>query len=252
MKFTVDGTILQTLSIELDLNESIFSQSSMMAWMNDKMKMETHTGGGFFEGIKRSMGGGSFFVTQFTSRGHGQIAFAPRFPGKILSKTLAAGESFICRKETFLCAESSIHLDIAFQKKFGAGLFGGEGFVLQKVTGPGTVWLDLSGEVIVKDLKPGEKLLVHPGHVGIQSSTIDFDIQMVSGIKNIIFGGEGLFLANLTGPGRVWLQSMPIQNFAEEISRHLPERSNSHNVDNSMDAGSMVGGLIKGIIDGDR
>ena len=250
MKFTVEGTILQTLSIDLDIHESIFSQTSMMAWMNDKIKMETHTNGGFIEGIKRSMGGGSFFITEFTSRGHGQIAFAPKFPGKILSKTLVAGESFICRKESFLCAEKSIHLDIDFQKKIGAGLFGGEGFILQKVTGPGTVWLDLSGEVIMKELKDGEKLFVHPGHIGIQSPTIDFDIEMVSGFKNILFGGEGLFLATLTGPGRVWLQSMPIINLAQEIGRHLPERNSSSSNSPAGDGGALVGGLISGLLGG--
>ena len=252
MKYTVNGTILQTLSIDLDANESIYSQTSMMAWMNNNIKMDTHTGGGLFEGLKRTMGGGSFFITEFSSRGNGNIAFAPKFPGTIIAKTLTAGESLICRKEAFLCAEKSVHLEIAFQKKLGAGLFGGEGFILQKVSGPGTVWLDLSGEVILKELKEGEKLFVHPGHIGIQSPSVDFDIQLVSGIKNIFFGGEGLFLANLTGPGNVWLQSMPIINLAEEISRHLPERSNAGSPNSSIGGGLIAGGLLGSILGGNN
>jgi uncharacterized protein (AIM24 family) len=133
----------------------------------------------------------------------------------------------VCRKETFLCAQSSVSLDIAFQQRLGAGLFGGIGFVLQKVTGPGVVFLDLSGEVVERDLKPGESLLVQAGHVGIMDPTIRFDIQMVKGFKNILFGGEGLFMAKLVGPGHVALQSMPIMNLAAEIGIYLPEKSGS-------------------------
>jgi uncharacterized protein (AIM24 family) len=133
------------------------------------------------------------------------------------------GEALICRKETFLCAEKSVSLELAWQKRLGAGFFGGEGFILQKVTGPGTVWLDLSGEVVEKQLAPGERLLVHAGHVGIQSPTVEFDIQLMRGFRNVLFGGEGLFLATLTGPGHVWLQSMPIINRAEEVGRDLPQ-----------------------------
>ena len=184
--------------------------------------MDTHTGGGLFAGLKRSFGGGSFFVTDFTANGAGHVAFAPRFPGTIVAAQLQAGQSLICRKETFLVAQKSVTLELAWQKRLGAGFFGGDGFILQKVTGPGIVWLDLSGEVVERDLAPGERLLVHAGHVGVFEPSVSFDIQMVSGFKNILFGGEGLFLATLTGPGHVWLQSMPIINLAEEIGRYLP------------------------------
>ena len=208
--------------------------------------METNTGGGLLSGIKRVFGGGSLFVTTYSANSTGEVAFAPRFPGTILPFDLKAGESILCRKETFLCAQSTVNLEIAFQKKLGAGFFGGEGFIIQKVTGPGTVWLDLSGEVIMRDLKSGERLLVHAGHVGIQSPEIDFDIQMMSGFKNILFGGEGLFLASLTGPGRVWLQSMPIMNLAEEIARYLPR--SSENSISSSSAGGIAGGLLGGVL----
>ena len=227
MKFEISGTVMQTVAIDLDPGEQIYSQTNTMAWMNDAIVMDTHTGGGFLAGLKRSLAGGSLFITDFTAQGPGHVAFAPRFPGTIIAKTLAAGESLICRKETFLCAQKSVTLELAWQRRLGAGFFGGEGFTLQKVTGPGTVWLDLSGEVVEKDLAAGEKLLVHAGHVGIQAPTVEFDIQMVRGFKNVVFGGEGLFLATLTGPGHVWLQSMPIMNLAEEVGRYLPVRKES-------------------------
>jgi uncharacterized protein (TIGR00266 family) len=227
MKYEISGTVMQTVGIDLVSGEQIYSQTNTMAWMNDAVRMDTHTGGGFLAGLKRSLAGGSLFITDFTAEGEGHVAFAPRFPGTIIAKTLAEGESLICRKETFLCAQKSVTLELAWQRRLGAGFFGGEGFTLQKVTGPGTVWLDLSGEVVEKDLAAGEKLLVHAGHVGIQSPTVEFDIQMIRGFRNVVFGGEGLFLATLTGPGHVWLQSMPIMNLAEEVGRYLPPRKES-------------------------
>jgi uncharacterized protein (AIM24 family) len=141
-------------------------------------------------------------------------------------------------------------LAIAFQKRLGAGFFGGEGFVLQQVTGPGLVFLDLSGEVVEKDLAPGERLLVHSGHVGVMDPTIQFDIQMVRGFKNVLFGGEGLFLATLTGPGHVALQSMPIMNLAEEIGRYLPNRSSASSTDAGTTVAAGAAGALLGSIFG--
>jgi uncharacterized protein (TIGR00266 family) len=253
MKYEVSGTVMQTVAIDLAPGEIVFSQTNCMCWMNDQIQMNTNTGGGLFSGIKRSLSGGSLFVTDFTARGNGHVAFAPRFPGKIMPVVLAAGQSLICRKETFLCAEKSVTLAISWQKKIGAGLFGGEGFILQKVTGPGTVFLDLSGEIVEKDLAAGEKLLVHAGHVGVMDPTIQFDIQMVPGFKNIILGGEGLFLATVTGPGHVVLQSMPIMNLAEEIAVYLPQPSGSTSstVGGAVGAAA-VGGILGGLLGGDN
>jgi uncharacterized protein (TIGR00266 family) len=253
MKYEISGTVMQTVAIDLAPNEVVFSQTNCMCWMNDQITMNTNTGGGLFSGIKRSLSGGSLFVTDFTARGNGHVAFAPRFPGKIMPVALAAGQSLICRKETFLCAEKSVSLAISWQKKIGAGLFGGEGFILQKVTGPGTVFLDLSGEIVEKDLAAGEKLLVHAGHVGVMDPTIQFDIQMVPGFKNIILGGEGLFLATVTGPGHVVLQSMPIMNLAEEIAVYLPHPSSSTSstVGGAVGAAA-VGGILGSILGGDN
>lgn len=242
MRYKISGTMMQTVEIDLDPGETVFSQTSCMCWMNDLVAMDTHTGGGFLSGVMRSLGGGSFFITEFTARGNGHVAFAPRFPGAILPIVLQPGQSLICRKETFLVAEKSVQLEIAWQQRFGAGLFGGEGFVLQKVTGPGTVFLDLSGEVVERDLAPGERLLVNAGHVGIMDPSITFDIQMVKGFKNILFGGEGLFLATLTGPGHVALQSMPIMNLAEEIARHMPGGGGDSG------GGKVTSGVVGGIL----
>jgi uncharacterized protein (TIGR00266 family) len=244
MHFNLSGTVMQTLEIDLASGETVYSQTNCMCWMNDFIEMDTHTGGGFLAGLKRSFGGGSFFVTEFKSRGAGHVAFAPRFPGTILAMPLRDGQSLVCRKETFLCAEMSVKLELAWQKRLGAGFFGGEGFILQKVTGPGTVWLDLSGEVVHRDLQAGERLLVNAGHVGVIDPSVGFDIQMIKGFRNILFGGEGLFLATLTGPGHVALQSMPIMNLAEEIGRYLPLASGGE----SGGGGSLTSGAIGGIL----
>jgi uncharacterized protein (TIGR00266 family) len=254
MQFQVSGTVMQTVAIELEAGETVYSQTNSMAWMSDSIAMDTHTGGGLFAGIRRSLSGGSLFITDFTARAAGHISFAPRFPGTILPRRLAAGESLILRKETFLCAEKSVALEIAWQQRVGAGFFGGEGFILQKVTGPGTVWLDLSGEVVERTLVASERLLVHAGHVGIQEPSVQFDVQLVPGFRNILFGGEGLFLATLTGPGRVWLQSMPIMNLAEEIGRYLPQsgdRSGSSSALGATAATVAVGGLLGSLFGND-
>jgi uncharacterized protein (TIGR00266 family) len=235
MRYDISGTVMQTVSIDLDRGERIVSQTHQMAWMSDGIAMDTHTGGGLFAGLKRAMSGGSLFITEYIAEAPGHVAFAPRFPGP------------------FLCAEYSVSLDIAFQQRFGAGLFAGEGFILQRVTGPGTVFLDLSGEVVEKDLRPGERLRVHAGHIGVQEPTVETDIQMVRGFRNVLFGGEGLFLATLTGPGKVWLQSMPILNLAEEIARHLPgnEEARGSGLGAALGggaAGAAIGGILGGIL----
>jgi len=256
MRFEISGTVMQTVGVDLAPGETIYSQTATMAWMTSGMRMHTNTGGGLFAGLKRSLTGGSFFVTDFTAEGGaGHVAFAPRFPGTILARTLRAGESLICRKETFLCAEKSVTFELAWQQRIGSGFFGGAGFILQKVTGPGTVFLDLSGEVITKQLAAGERLLVHAGHVGVHEPRVSFDIQMVPGFRNILFGGEGLFLASLTGPGEVHLQSMPILNLAEEIARYMPgneQRSNLGKVGAGVATAGVLGGVLGSILGGDN
>ncbi len=256
MRYEISGTVMQTVGLDLAAGESVYSQTAAMAWMSDGVRMQTNTGGGLFAGLKRSLTGGSFFITEFTAERSGaHVAFAPRFPGSILTRTLGAGESLICRKETFLCAEKSVTLELAWQQRIGAGFFGGAGFILQKVTGPGTVFLDLSGEVVTKQLAAGERLLVHAGHVGVHDPSVAFDIQVMPGFRNVLFGGEGLFLATLTGPGEVHLQSMPILNLAEEIARYLPggePRSGVGGVVGNVAAAGVVGGILGSLLGGEN
>ena len=253
MRYEISGAVMQTLALDLAPDETVYSQTATMAWMSEGVGMRTNTGGGLFAGLKRSLTGGSFFVTDFTAgRGGGHVAFAPRFPGAIIARPLRAGESLICRKETFLCAEKSVTLELAWQQRIGAGFFGGAGFILQRVTGPGTVFLDLSGEVVTKQLAPGERLFVHAGHVGVHEPSVSFDIQMVPGFRNILFGGEGLFLATLTGPGQVHLQSMPILNLAEEIARYLPgDEGRGGGGLGGLAAGGVMGGILGGLLGGE-
>ena len=251
VRYEISGTVMQTVGIDLSPGETVYSQTSTMAWMTAGVRMHTNTGGGLFAGLKRSLTGGSFFVTDFTCEGgQGHVAFAPRFPGTIMARTLRPGESLICRKETFLCAEKTVTLELAWQQRIGSGFFGGAGFILQRVTGPGTVFLDLSGELISKTLAPGEPLYVHAGHVGVHEPSVSFDIQMVPGFRNILFGGEGLFLACLTGPGQVWLQSMPIINLAEEIARYMPggESRGGGGTMGKVATAGVVGGILGSIL----
>jgi uncharacterized protein (TIGR00266 family) len=248
MNSTISGSTMQTVHITLSPGESVYCQTHAMAWMSDDVEMDTNTRGGFLAGIARTMSGGSFFVTHYTGAGRSdsKVVFASRFPGHVMPITLGPGQTVLCRKETFLVAESSVTFEIAFQQRFGAGLLGGDGFILQKLTGPGTVWLDLSGEVCTEELAPGQKLLVHAGHVGIFDPSIQFSIQRVGGFKNMLFGGEGLFLASLVGPGKVYLQSMPIMNLAEALAPYLPRGEAATDTTASGIVGGIVGGLLRG------
>jgi len=150
--------------------------------------------------------------------------FTPEAPGKVLDFQLGAGQSLICQKDAFMCAESSAKLEMHFRKKLGAGFFGGEGFILQKVTGPGTVFLEIPGEVREYTLATGETMQVDPGHIALFEPTVSYDITMVKGVANIFFSGEGLFLAKLTGPGRIWLQSLPLSNLAGKLAKYMPAK----------------------------
>jgi uncharacterized protein (TIGR00266 family) len=246
MEHVIHGTTLQTLELVLQPGESVYSQTHQMAWMTEPIKMDTNTGGGLLKGIMRAMSGASLFLTQFSAEYEpGLVAFCPRFPGTVVPRNLPPGESLICRKETFLCAESSVQLEVYFRQQLGGGLFGGEGFILQKVTGPGWVFLDLSGEVVEKDLAPGETLQVHVGHVGVQDTSVEFSIRLIKGFKNILFGGDGMFLATLRGPGEIMLQSMPIVNLAEEIFRHGAPPGRPEGGGNDP-LGGMIGGILGG------
>ena len=226
MDYKISGTVMETLDVHLTKGESVFTESGGMAWMRGSIKMDTNTRGGVMAGLGRMLSGESLFLTTYTCESqHGLVTFTPEINGKILDKSLASGQSLICQKDAFMCAEDSVKLEMHFRKKLGAGMFGGEGFILQKVTGPGTVFLEIPGEVREYTLKAGESIQVDPGHIAMFEPTVDYDIERVKGLTNIFFSGEGLFLATLKGPGKIWLQSLPLANLAAKLARYMPTSS---------------------------
>jgi uncharacterized protein (TIGR00266 family) len=216
---------MQTLDVTLVQGESVYTESGGMAWMAGPVEMKTDTRGGLLKGLGRKLAGESLFMTTYTCTGKSAlIAFTPEAPGKVLAFPLEAGQSLICQKDSFMCAEDSVELEMHFRKRLGTGLFGGEGFILQKITGPGTAFLEVAGEVRSYDLKPGQVVKVDPGHIALYEPSVDYDLTAVKGVANALFGGEGLFLATLTGPGKIWLQSLPLSNLAQKLARYLPTK----------------------------
>ncbi len=225
MQYKISGTIMETVDIHLKSGESIYSESGGMAWMRGSFEMDTSTRGGLGAGIGRMLAGESLFLTTYTCKSpDGLITFTPEFPGKVLALPLESGQSLICQKDAFMCAETSVQLEMHFRKKLGAGLFGGEGFILQKVTGPGTVFLEIPGEVRKIDLSAEDRIQIDPGHIALFQPSVKYDIAAVKGLKNVLFSGEGLFLATLTGPGTIWLQSLPLSNLAMKLARYMPTK----------------------------
>ncbi len=229
MEYKIIGSTLQAVIMELDPGETVYSESGGMAWMSGNIGMQTSGRGGGLGGIlKRAVSGESLFLVEYTSQGgKGFVAFASDFPGKIVPISLGQGQQMICQKTAFLCAEKTVGLDIHFRKRLGAGLFGGEGFIMQKITGPGLAFVCLDGEIVEYTLEVNQMLKVDTGHVAMYEPSVTFDVEMMKGFSNILFGGEGLFLATLRGPGRVWLQTMPTMNLAKAIMPYLPTPSSS-------------------------
>lgn len=215
MDAKIVGESLPLVNCKLAKGESVITEAGGMSWMDDGIKMTTSTNGGIMKGLGRALAGESLFMNIYTAeKDDAEIAFSSSFPGKILEFDLAQGETIIAQKKAFLCAESSVDIAMHFRKKLGAGFFGGEGFIMQKITGPGKVFLEIDGELVKKELQAGEKLKVDNGYVAAMTQGVDLDIETVPGLKNIVFGGEGLFLTTVKGPGTVWLQSMPMSKLA--------------------------------------
>jgi uncharacterized protein (TIGR00266 family) len=253
MQTRIQGTTMPVLEVQLDPNESVFSESGELSWMTQSIQMTTHTqmgGGGGLMGIfKRVAGGGSLFMTEYRAWQYpGEVAFATKVPGHIVPIQLGQGPEYMVHRHGFLCATPQVTIGLGFQQSLGAGIFGGDGFLLQKIGGYGTAWLELSGELIVKNLAPGELLRVHPGHVGAFQSSVGFQITMVPGIKNMIFGGDGVFLAALTGPGTVWLQTLPISRLAHQIGEYLPADRGRETP--AAVGGGLIGGIVGSILRG--
>ena len=215
MQAKILGDSLPVVTCKLLKGESVVTESGGMSWMDEGIKMTTSTNGGIMKGLGRALAGESLFMNTYTAeKDDVEIAFSSSFPGKILEFDLSQGETIIAQKKAFLCAESTVDIAMHFRKKLGAGFFGGEGFIMQKITGPGKVYLEIDGEVVKKELQAGEKLKVDNGYVAAMEAGVKLDITTVPGLKNIMFGGEGLFLTTVEGPGTVWLQSMPISKLA--------------------------------------
>ncbi len=223
LKYKIDGTTLQVVTIQLEPGVKIYSESGGMSWMSGNVDMDTNTGGGLGRMFRRAVAGESLFITDYSvPAGSGIVAFASEFPGKIVDLHLAEGEQIIVQKDAFMCAEKSVDLDMHFRSRIGSGLFGGEGFILQRLTGPGDAFVEFDGEIVTYDLQPGQVLKVDTGHVAMFQPSVQFDVTMLRGFRNILLGGEGLFLATLRGPGRVWLQTMPLMKLANKVLQYLP------------------------------
>lgn len=227
--YQVVGTVMQALMVQLNPGQALYSETGSLSWMTDSVKMDTNLGGkGLMGALSRVVSGDSLFVVNYTAERPNQlITFSSEFPGKIIPIHLAQGQAIIAQKDALLVAEKTVTMSIALQKKLGAGFFGGEGFILQKFEGPGTVFSALDGEIVEYTLTQGQRLLVDTGHLAMFEPTVSYDIQMVKGVKNLLFGGEGLFLVSLTGPGRVWLQTMPMSKLAGAIQQYLPKAEGS-------------------------
>jgi uncharacterized protein (TIGR00266 family) len=222
MKYEIKGGAFPLVVCHLEKGETMKSEGGSMAVMTPKIKMETSTGGGILKGLGRALAGDSIFLNFFTAEDTDQeIGFASSFPGRIVPIELDGTKTIVAQKSAFLASENDVEITTFFRKKLGSGLFGGEGFILQKFSGKGIVFLEIDGETIEYDLKPGEKLVMDQGHLAAMEETVDFDVQRVKGAKNILLGGEGLFFANVTGPGKVWIQTMPLSNFIELILPHV-------------------------------
>ena len=229
MESKIVGTTMPVLELDMQPNDKVFAESGELSWMSMAVQMQTGMSvggqqGGVFGALGRAFAGGTLFMTEYTAvGGPGLLAFAGKLPGQILPLDIAPGHGYMVHRHGFMCATVGVQFSIGFQQRLGAGVFGGTGFRMQRLTGQGRAWVEMHGEVIVYDLQPGNTLRVHPGHVGMYDESVQFNIVTVPGIQNMFFGGSGLFLAALTGPGRVWLQSMSMHHLAHAIQEYLPK-----------------------------
>jgi uncharacterized protein (TIGR00266 family) len=234
MDHKIIGTTMPVLEVSLQAGESVVAEGGEISWMTSSIDLHTSTAKagskGVFGAMKRAISGGTLFMTEYTAQGApGMVAFATKVPGNIMPVTLDGSRQYMVHRHGYLCGVPSVTLEIGFQQKLSAGFFGGEGFILQRVNGTGDAWIEMDGEIVEYDLQPGEVLRVHPGHVGFFDAAVAFEITMVKGIKNILFGADTLFLAKLTGPGKVWLQTMPLSNLAGALAPYMPESGGGEN-----------------------
>ena len=230
MRYEIQGDTLPVVICYLDNGESMITEGGAMAWMSPNMRMDTTTGGGLGKALGRMLGGESLFQNRYTATGgQGMIAFASSFPGSIIPYQVSPGNSIIVQKRGFLAMEKGLDLSVYFQHKLGRGFFGGEGFIMQKISGNGMVFLEIDGYCKEYDIGIGESIVVDTGYLAAMSETCMMDIETVKGAKNIFLGGEGLFHTKITGPGKVYIQSMPVINTAQALTPYLQIHDHDHN-----------------------
>jgi uncharacterized protein (TIGR00266 family) len=248
MNHRVIGSTLPVLEFQLQPGESIVAVSGELSWMSQSIQLRTgaqHGGGGLLGAFKRVAGGGSLFMTEYSAQGEpGLLAFATRVPGHILPVEVHPNQTYMIHRHGFLCSTPGVDLSVGFQQSLGAGIFGGDGFLLQKMSGACQAWIELDGEVVTYDLRQGETMRIHPGHVGMFEGSVQFQITRIQGIRNMLFGGDGIFLASLTGPGRIWLQSLPLSNLAHALRPYLGSPGETAT---EAGAGAIIGSVIRGL-----
>ena len=250
MQSTIIGNTLPVLEVALSQGEALIAETGQLSWMSGGIELRTTTAiagsTGFLGAIGRAMSGGGLFMTEYTAPySGGTVAFAAKIPGHMVEITVHPGQSYMVHKHGFVCGTAGVQLGTGFQQSLGSGLFGGNGFLLQRVSGACTAWVELGGEVIERMLAPGEVLRVHPGHVGMFEERVRFGITTIPGVRNIFFGGDGLFLAELTGPGRVWLQTLTLPNLAHALAPYL-SRENGGPVEQAAELG-VAGAVLKSL-----
>jgi uncharacterized protein (TIGR00266 family) len=226
MRYTIAGDTLPVVICQLDPGEAMISEAGARTWSRGNVVTEQTSGGGAKKALGRIFSGESLFMSLYTANSPCEIAFASSFPGRIIARQLNPGESIICQKSSFLAATAGVELSMHFQKKLGRGFFGGEGFIMQRVTGPGIVFMEIDGHCVEYTLQPGEPLVCDTGVLAYMDATCNMDVQMVKGFKNVLFGGEGLFDTVVTGPGKIGLQTMTLPNFAKMLIPFLPSGNN--------------------------
>lgn len=252
MQADIKGTTMPVLEIILQGGEQVVSTHGELAWMTSNIQLSQQAssggpgGGGLLGGLKRVIGGGGLFLTRYEAvGGTGMVTFAAKLPGHIMATDIVPGQAFYVHKHGWLCGTPGITPSVGLQQSFRGGMWGGDGFLLQKLEGQGRAWVELSGELVHYTLAAGQTLMVHPGHVGMFEGTVEFSITRMPGIANMMFGGDGLYLVALTGPGQVWLQSMPLSVLAHGLQPYLATQGDTQ----AAEAGA-VGGIIGNIMRG--
>ncbi|HTX58664.1 MAG TPA: AIM24 family protein [Verrucomicrobiae bacterium] len=251
MKTKITGTTLPVLEVGLEAGDKIVAEPGEFSWMTENVQLNTTamTAGakGIFGVLGRALSGGGIFMTEYTAQsGNGLIAFAAKVPGQILQVDVAPGHGYMIHRHGFLCATEGVELTMGFQKALGAGIFGGNGFILQRLAGTCSAWVELGGEIVIYDLQPGESIQVHPGHIGMFQESVNFDIRFMRGVANALFGGDGLFIAHLTGPGKVWLQTLTMPNLAHALLPYMGRETSTTAVQAGV-AGGVAGSVLKGL-----